>query len=44
MPYKGFTKDFTTTVKNYVKTYGSRFLKWARTPYPEDKKIKRRGK
>jgi len=48
MPYKGFGKDVIkkgpTLVKNYIKTYGSRFLKWARTPYPEDRKIKRRGK
>jgi hypothetical protein len=35
--YKGFTKDLTTSIKNYTKTYGSRFLKWARTPV---KKIK----
>ena len=41
MPYKGFGKDVInkgpTLVKNYVKTYGSRFLKWAKTPV---KKIK----
>jgi hypothetical protein len=41
--YKGFGKDLMNTLKNYTKTYGSRFLKWARTDYPEDKKIKRRG-
>jgi hypothetical protein len=45
--YKGFGKDIIkkgpTVVKNYFKTYGSRFLKWARTPYPEHKKVKRRG-
>ena len=44
MPYKGFIKDSTTTIKNYAKTYGSRFHYWAKKPYPEDKKIKRRGK
>ena len=46
--YKGFSKDVIkkgpTVVKNYIKTYGSRFFKWARTPYPKDKQIKRRGK
>jgi hypothetical protein len=41
--YKGFGKDLMNTIKNYTKTYGSRFLKWARTDYPEDKKVKRRG-
>ena len=42
--YKGFGKDLARNIKNYTKTYGSRFLKWARTPYPKDKQIKRRGK
>ena len=41
--YKGFGKDVIkkgpTVVKNYIKTYGSRFFKWARTPYPKDKQI-----
>ena len=40
---QGFGKDLMNTIKNYTKTYGSRFLKWAKTDYPEDKKVKRRG-